>query len=160
MEQSPIGDESPYIQFDMIAIRQLELDYQNTIECIKELLPPVNWDSHLETRQYFLDEFNILLPNQRIETLKDLRAKYNDQEEEYELLSGLIELKRVQSIYRNYIQCIIRHSDSGGNIVLRYYNREWVLPNRQALPYTDAIRECIIKIVMTESRFDRPEKGE
>lgn len=153
MNTTATATDSPHIIFDMPAIYQLERDYEDTIDCILELLPDVNWNSQLETRQYFLDEFNILLENQRIETLKDLRTKFNDQEEEYELLSGLIELKKVQSIKRNYIDCIIRHSNIDGVVYLREYNGEWVLPNRQPLPYCEAITECIIKTVI-------PNKGD
>lgn len=137
------------ITYDIPAIIALQEDYQETIQYIEAVMPDVNWNSQLETRQFFLDEHNLLLQGHTIQYLKDTLA--NIDTEEYiddpetckEMLSGLIELKKLKSIIRNYTGNILRHHKDGV-YPLRLVNGEWMMQNKQPLSYCHEINECII----------------
>ena len=141
--------EAASITFDIPSIIALQKDYQETIEYILAVMPDVNWNSQLETRQYFIDEFNLLLHSQTIASLKNILA--NIEQQEYideadlccEMLSGLIEIKKLQSVIRNYTGNILRHHKDG-IYPLRQVNGEWVMQNKQPLSYCPEIKACII----------------
>lgn len=145
-------EKTKSITYDIPAIIALQEDYMATIDCITEEMPPVHWASQMETRQHFLDEHNLLLQGHTIQYLKDTLA--NLDTEEYidepdlccETLQGLIEIKKLTSIIRNYTSNILKHADEQGNYPLRFYNGEWVMRNRQPQSYLKEIQDCIISV--------------
>lgn len=145
---------NPYIIFDIPSILALKKQYEDNIEYIKAELPPVNWNSISDTVDYFKYEHNITLHGIKIAYLKSLLDTLDKQPEYYcrsiksvceaiEVLSGLIELFAIQSIKRNYIDCILRHQVDG-KVMLRDVDGKWMFPNKQPLPYATEIKECII----------------
>lgn len=142
-------EQTAYIKFDIIAIKQYQEDLLCTIQFIKDELPDVNWNSQVETRQYFADRFDIILHSQTISGLKELVETTNEEEyieypeEAIELLTGLIELKKLQSEDRNYLQNILKHEQKG-KVLLRYADNNYVMQNKRPLPYSKAIVECIV----------------
>ena len=142
-----------YIQFDMASIISYQNDLLSTIEFIKDELPDVNWNSTVETIYHFSHEYNIMLHSTKIAELKVVLEQSEDDdyyeyaeniEDAKEVLTGLIELKKLQSVVRNYTSNILRHADEHGVYPLRWFNNEWVMQNRQQLSYLDEIKACII----------------
>lgn len=143
-----MGEES-WIEFDIPQIIALKLDYERTIEFIKDELPDVNWNSYIEMREYFSTEHNIYFYSKKIANLKEMFDTI--EEEEYvrgvdeckEVLQGLIELKKLQSTVRNYLDNILKHNE-GGMYPLRLVDGEWRMQNKQPIFYSNAIKECVI----------------
>ena len=147
-------DEHAYIEFDIPAICQLKEDYEKTIEFIKDELPDINWNSITETSDYFRYEHNINLYSLSIVNLKELLNDIQDNDSEtieYAtdtdvccfVLTGLIELKKLQYTLRNYINNILKHNE-GGYYPLRKIDGQWRMMNKQPLSYLQEIQECVI----------------
>lgn len=140
--------ESMFIEFDMDEIRDLKYCYKQTMSLLIDELPDVNWNSLVETKQYFLNEHNLCLISTKIESLKE--TVDNIEEEEYlehvdecvETLLGLIEYYKLRYTIRNYLDNIIRH-EKDGKYPLRKFNNEWVMQNRQSLPYHPEIKAAM-----------------
>jgi hypothetical protein len=140
-----------YIEYDIDDLLDLRRDYCDTIEFILEELPDVNWNSRVETKEYFRDEYNVSPYSLKIADLIDLKDDLED--EEYtegnigqcrEELQGLIELYKLKYTIKNHIDCALKHQKDG-KVYLREVNGELRLPNRQPLTYSIDIQRCIKK---------------
>ena len=144
--------ELAWIQFDMASIIAYQNDLKSTISFILDELPDVNWNSLLETREYLLSNHNIYTRSLRIIDLFEL--KENLEQEEYpedidearEVLTGLIELKKLQFSIRNYTQNIIKHADEHGYYPLRLVDGVWLQQNKRSISYDPNIQECVIEM--------------
>ena len=142
-------NQGNWIEFDIASIVALKLDYEKTCEFIKDELPDVNWNSYTEMSDYFSTEHNIYFYSMKISHLKEMLD--NIEEEEYirdideckEVLQGIIELKKLQSTLRNYLNNILKHNE-GGIVYLREVDGRICMPNKQNLPYSPDILECVI----------------
>ena len=144
-----------YIQFDMASIISYQNDLLSTIEFIKDELPDVNWNSTVETIYHFSHEYNIMLHSTKIAELKVvLEQSEEDDYYEYaeniedakEVLTGLIELKKLQSSIRNHTQNIIKHADKNGYYPLRLVDGVWLQQNKRSISYDPNIQECVIEM--------------
>ena len=147
--------ETASITFDIPSIIALQKDYQETIEFIKDELPDVNWNSTVETIYHFSHEYNIMLHSTKIAELKVVLEQSEDDdyyeyaeniEEAKEVLTGLIELKKLQSSIRNHTQNIIKHADENGYYPLRLVDGVWLQQNKRSISYDPNIQECVIEM--------------
>ena len=145
------GDEltTPYIEFDMDEINELKLDYENTLEFITSELPEVNWNSRVETKSYFSDEYNVAINSLKIAELRDTISRLDEQE--YfegdrdrckDELTGLLELLKLKYTLHNYLDCILRHHTEG-RVYLRNIDGEWKMPNKQPISTNPELTRCI-----------------
>jgi hypothetical protein len=134
---------SKTITFDIIAIKELRRQYKETEETILELLPNINWNSRLEVKNYFLEEYSLKLTDCRMATLMYQREWASEGSGEWDDLNGLIELYRTQAVIRNYLDCILRHQ-VGGVVALREIDGQWLMPNKQPISTLQEITDCII----------------
>lgn len=130
-----------WIDFDIHKIKRLKNEYEELKQFILDELPPVNWNSILETKAYFSDTYWLDLVSTQIAYLQTFELDENNSFTSD--LAGLIELKKVQFFIRNYIDCILRH-EKNGRIHLRNIDGKWLMPNKQPLPYSSQIKDAII----------------
>ena len=105
-----------WIDFDMVEINRLKVEYEDLKQFIIDELPDVNWNSIQGTKAYFRDEHWLELESVQIAYLQTL-VNLEENNPWHDELCGLIELKKISSIIRNYLDCIIRHEKNGRCIV-------------------------------------------
>ena len=152
-----------YIDFDIDEVKELQDAYEETMNYILTTLPDVNWDSRLETSDYFTKEHNINFNSLKIAELQNMLDQLNDEnnffeyivepDEAIDTLSGLITYLKIKWEVRNYTGCILRHQKEG-RVILREIEGRYVMPNRQPLPYSQNILECI-----KETNYEELKKG-
>lgn len=137
--------------FDIDEINDLKTCYQQTIESILDELPDVNWNSPIETKAYFSDNYGIQLKSVQIEELQKARNLIQseegfivkEQEQLEEELNGVIELYKLKYTIRNYLDNIIKHNKNGV-IELREINGELRMPNKRMPPSSPDILACLL----------------
>ena len=134
--------EPKYIDFNIDDIRELQNDYLATLTFLREELPEVDWESRIEVKDYFKDEFGIKLKNVKISHLTDHIPFCEEDSEARWVLESLIAYMKVKYEIRNYTNCILRHHVEG-RLHLREINGQWFMPNRQPIVYSPNIKECI-----------------
>jgi len=132
------------LEFDLDEVRDLKDTYQRAIDYIIEELPPVNWDSRVEVKDFFRDTFHIKLPDLTIAHLSTYLQFYDENTESYSILVGILELYKLKYSIRNYLDCILRHQQDG-KVYLRQIGASWVFPNKQPLPKCEEILRCVKK---------------
>lgn len=133
----------PYIIFDMPAIYRLREVYETNLIHVKEQLPPVNWNSRDKTILFFKETFDLDLNNVRIDPLVEILNGLEHDSEVFDVLNGFVLYLKFKFTLKNYIDCIIRHNKDG-RVRLRYFQGQWVLPNRQPTSMNPEITECIV----------------
>lgn len=134
--------DTEYIEFDLDEVKDLKQDYIETIQSILALLPDINWNSRIETKNYFMEEYSLELPDCKISTLIFARDAFDPESDCFHDLQGVIELYKLKAIIKNYLECIERHHVDG-KVYLREMNGEWVFPNRQPVPQCPEILSCL-----------------
>jgi hypothetical protein len=143
-----------YLEVDLPELIRLKLSYESTIECLLDELPDVNWNSRVESHQYFLEEHNLCLLSFNLSDLKEIIYDFedylnsdgeyhNDPERALETLTTLIEIKKLQACLRNYINNILKWNE-GGIYPLRMVDGKWKFQNKQEICYDPNITNCII----------------
>lgn len=150
MSSSEVEFDQPYIEFDIDEIEDLKKDYEATMEFILEELPPVNWNSRVEAKAYFSDEYGIALYSLRLQDLSDTISQLGpfgygrgDIEQCKDELNGLLEYLKLKYTTHNYLDCILRHHKQG-KVYLRSVDGIWKLPNKQPVPQCPELTRCII----------------
>lgn len=136
-----------YLKFDIEKTIELVEDFTKSKQAIKEILPDVNWNSRLETINFFKLEFGLELTSLKIEELERVLEVLEQQgcyPERTDTLGLLIEYYKIHYIVRNYLLCILKHQKDG-IVTLRSWNDELVMPNRQPLPKMTEIVNLIIE---------------
>ena len=127
-----------WIEFDIDEVVELLTDYRATMITLKELLPDVNWDSRLETKDFFISEYEIYLKSLKISDIEhemNILANSNylneSGEQALEVLTLLREYLKLKYTCKNYLEMILRHNKEG-RVYLIEHNGQWVMPNRQS----------------------------
>lgn len=128
-----------YIEFSIPDIRELRSCYKQTEEFLLNELPDINWHSRLEIMNLFEYEYNIILKSLKISYLESIET--ND-EETREIIETYLKLLKIRYETKNYIDCILRH-EIDGIVYLRNHHDKIVMPNKQPLPYSPNILECV-----------------
>ena len=137
--------EEEWIKFDIDKLTQLQDDYQSTLSIIKASLPEINLNSRKQIVNFFEKSFKIELQSSRIKEISSYLLKFGENSEEYEIITGIILYFKMYYQLKNYITYILNHHEEG-MIQLRWYMGKWCLQNRQTLPYSKAIIDCITEI--------------
>ena len=150
----------PYIVFDVPKLQSLKIEFEESLRYTKLLLPgKINWNSHKQIIAFFSTHYGITLPNSKINTFAGQRSMYVHDPEMFDLLSGIIQLFKLKSIYQNYILCILRHLD-GDRLYLRSENSTWVMPNHRPLFTYDELWACVkhysAELILLVSSLNRP----
>ena len=149
----------PYIVFDVGKITALKEEFEASMAYVKQQLPEVNWNSPPQIKTYFKTSLQITLPDVKINTFDGQRSLYEHDPEMFDLLSGIIQLFKLKSIYQNYILCILRHLD-GDRLYLRSENSTWVMPNHRPLFTYDELWACVkhysAELIPLVSSLNRP----
>lgn len=133
----------PYLEFDLDEVKDLRSCYLATIDTLLKDLPDVNWNSRLEVKDYFLSEHDLVLDSLKISELHSLVEFLDEDSDEYDVLSGLVEYLKLKYTVKNYLDCILRHEDNG-KVYLRDVDGELRMPNKQPLSYSPDITDCLI----------------
>lgn len=150
----------PYIVFDVPKLQSLKIEFEESLRYTKLLLPgKINWNSHKQIIAFFSTHYGITLPNSKINTFAGQRSLYEHDPEMFDLLSGIIQLFKLKSIYQNYILCILRHL-YGDRLYLRSENSTWVMPNHRPLFTYDELWACVkhysAELIPLVSSLNRP----
>jgi len=128
-----------WIEFSIPDIRKLRNDYKQTEEFLLSELPDINWNSRLEILNLFEYEYGIIISSLRISYLENIETS---NEETREIIETYLKLLKIKYETKNYIDCILRH-EADGIVYLRKHHDKIVMPNKQPLPYSPNILECI-----------------
>jgi hypothetical protein len=136
-------DEKPFIDFDILKIKGLKDEYDENITFVLGELPlKVNWNSQPQVKSYFRESFGIELENVKIEHVFSHMEKLDHDSPAFDVINGFLLYLKYSYILKNYINCILRHEESG-RIMLRHFQGQWVLPNRRPLSGSPEIKSCI-----------------
>ena len=135
--------EEAWIKFDVVKLRQLKEHYEAAIESIKEQLPNINLNSKKELLNFFEKNLNIHLQTSRIKEIEACLSSYTHDQEEYYILLGVTYYFKLKYSLKNYINWVLKN-ESNGIIYLRHWWGDWVLGNKQPLPGSPEILECVI----------------
>lgn len=128
-----------WIKFSVQDIRELRNCYKQTEEFLLSELPDINWHSRLEIMNLFEYEYSIILKSLKISYLENIET---DNEEAKEIIETYLRLLKIRYEVKNYIDCILRH-EIDGIVYLRKHHDKIVMPNKQPLPYSPNILECV-----------------
>lgn len=131
-----------YIEFDMDKIYYLQSCYEGTLSILKDNLPSVNINSRTDIINFFNKAFNIELKSTKIVEIASHIKKYGENSEEKELIQAIVYYFKLKYAYKNYIQSILKH-EVNGQVRLRWYFGKLAFPNRQPLPYSMEILDCV-----------------
>lgn len=142
-----------WIEFDIPSIVALRKDYSGTMDFIKDELPDVNWESRIETKDYFSSTFGIFLDNTTVSTLKSYQSMTESfSEKAHFVLTGLIEYYKLKYTIRNYLDNILKHNVEGV-VNLRRENNQILMPNKRPLPTSPSITECIKNVSLNLTHY-------
>jgi hypothetical protein len=137
-------EERPYIDFDILKIKDLKERYEENQKFIAEGLPcGVNFNSPKQIREVLGKRLDITTENVKIEALERYRDLYDHDSEAFDFMNGLVLFLKNKYMLNNYINCILKHEENG-RVYLRHERGEWVLPNKRPLSESPEIKECII----------------
>jgi hypothetical protein len=138
------GEERPYIDFDILKIKDLKERYEENLKWIAEEIPAViNFDSPKQIKSLLEERLDITMESVKISLLEAYREEQDHDSEAYDLLNGLVLYLKQKFTLANYINCILKHEENG-RVYLRHERGEWVLPNKRPLSESPEIKECII----------------
>ena len=143
-ERVRIQEEPQYVDFCIPDIQELQNDYLATIDFLLDELPDVNWNSRIEVKDFFGD-CGIDLKDLQIRTVQSelISAISYEQKDLAEILGAYLSYLKTKYEVKNYTSCILKHNIDG-RLYLRKHNNEWVMPNKQPLPYSQNILECVL----------------
>ena len=140
----PGGDEKPFIDFDILKIKGIKEEYENNLAFVLGELPQsVNWNSHPQVKSYFRESFGIVLDNVKIEHVFSHMENLDHDSPAFDAINGFLLYLRYSYTLKNYINCILKHEESG-RIMLRHFQGQWALPNRRPLSGSPEIKSCIL----------------
>jgi len=131
-----------WIKFDIEKVLELKDTYCEVMEFVQQDVF-FNLNSVNQIKNYFDQQFNIILPNTKIATFQTIMNVFNGFDSPLYLISEqiIVYLKAKYTI-KNYISYILDH-ENDGIITLRNTNGKLTL-GRQPLSYNDEIKQCII----------------
>ena len=135
------NDERPFIEYDMEKIYALKEEYELNLKFIEENLPPINWNSPKQIKALFMQALEISLENVTISHVQSFMDRYDHDSEEFDLINGAVLYLKTKFTLNNYINCIVKHNDSG-RIYLRKERGAWLLPNKRPLSTSPEIKQC------------------
>jgi len=135
---------SEWILFDIEGVRQLRGIYVEAMASIRADLPNINLNSRREIINFFEKTFQITLQSSRIAEITSHLNKFKDDSKEYEIILGIIYYFKMKYAVKNYLDCILKH-EKKGVVELRTYFGSITMPNRQPLPKSPEILECVIE---------------
>lgn len=138
------NDERPFIEYDMEKIYALKEEYELNLKFIKENLPPINWNSPKQIKALFMQALEISLKNVTISHVQSFMDRYDHDSAEFDLINGAVLYLKTKFTLNNYINCIVKHNDSG-RIYLRKERGAWLLPNKRPLSTSPEIQQCEIR---------------
>lgn len=135
-------ENKPFIDWDILKVKSLKDDYNENMRLIKEFLPEeVNWDSPKKVKEFITEVLDIPLENVRIDTLAGVMETLDHDSESFDIINGYTMYLRQKYSISNYLDCILRHHESG-RVYLRHHEGQWVLPNRRPLSGSPEIIAC------------------
>ncbi len=137
--------QQEWIMFDIAKIKQLKEDYDNTIAVIKESLPEINLNSSKQIVNFFEKTFQIELKSARIKEISAHLDEFHEDSEEREIIDGIVHYYKMYYTVKNYLDYIIKHNEAGV-MVLREYMGQLCFQNRQRVPYSPDIINCITRV--------------
>lgn len=137
-------EEPPFIDYNILMIKDLKERYEDTKKWILGELPKINWDSQKQIKSLFSETLEITLENVTIEHVQELLGRYDHDSEEFDLVNGLILYLKTKYTLNNYINCVLKHNENG-RVYLRHEQGEWVLPNKRPLSGSPEIKECVTR---------------
>ena len=133
-----------YIKFDIEKIQGLKETYTDAMSIIKDGLPDINLNSTKNIINFFEKTFRIQLSSIRIKEIARYLSAYKEDSEEHEIITGIVYYFKMKYLLKNYIDSVLRH-EKQGVVELRRYMGRLALPNRQPLPYSHEVIDCIIE---------------
>jgi hypothetical protein len=130
-----------YLVFNIPKVKQLRDDYEAAMEAIKENLPNINLNSKKEIISFFEKTFQIKLESSKIKDITKALRYFDSDSEEYDLILGVIYFYKMKYMVKNYLNCILKHHVDGVVQLREYFGL--ALPNRQRLPYSEEVIDCI-----------------
>ena len=132
-----------WIEFNIDALYELKCTYLAAQDAIKEQLYGLDPNSKKQIKQYFADFLDIQLENVKISTLERALLLFDSDSEEFNFTNGIIYYLKLKYSLKNYIDYILKHHQEG-KIYLRDINGDWRFPNRQPVPSSPELQQCII----------------
>lgn len=132
-----------WIKFDIARLRQLKEHYEQASEVIKDQLPHINLNSQKQVIDFFEKNLNIHLQTARIKEIEKHLQHFSHDQEEYYTLLGVSYFFKIKYSLKNYINYVLKN-EVDGIIVLQHWWGEWTLKNKQPLPKSPEVLECVI----------------
>ena len=133
-----------WIRFDVEKLKELKEVYEEAMYSIAEQLPKMNLNSRKEVIQFFGESLNIELQSSRIKEIESHLTKFTTDQEEYYILLGVTYYYKIKYSLKNYINHILS-KENNGIVYLRHWWGNWVMPNKQPLPASPEILDCVIE---------------
>jgi len=142
-EFGPMEDERPYIDFNILLIKELKERYEENLKFIKEMLPvDINLNSPKQIKSLLEERLEMIIDSVTIVAIEGYRDLYEHDSEEFDLCNGLVLYLKQKFTVNNYLNCILKHHENG-RVYLRHEQGAWVLPNKRPISESPEIRECV-----------------
>jgi len=120
-------------------IREKESLLYTMQEIAKEF--PFDPVSNKQVKRHF-ENFGIYLPDLRIFTLECIAYRLHEEDDNYYLLTGLMEYYKIKYLLRNYVNHVLK-KQIDGLYHLREEGGKLLMQNKRPLPYSDVILSCV-----------------
>ena len=133
-------DNGPWLKFDIEKTSELIQVYESTIDFILEDLPKINWNSPKQIVAMLEKELGVSVRNAKIQTIASCIDEADDR---YEMIQGIVYFLKLKFCIKNYLNPIIK---ADGLITLRKEGSVYLMPNKQPLPYSGEVWDCLIEV--------------
>ena len=127
-----------------INVDKLVREKDELIYTMKEIAEEFPFDpvSNKQVKRYF-ENYGFDLPDLRSISLEALAYRLDQTDDNFYLLTGLIEYYKIKYLLRNYVNHILKRQEDG----LYHFREEsghLLMQNKRPLPYSDVILSCVI----------------
>jgi hypothetical protein len=137
-------EDTPFIDFNIQMVKDLKERYEENLKFIESELPSdCEWNRPKEVIAWMKNNFDIQLESVKIAHVLSYLEKFDHDSVAFDVINGYVLYLKTKYTLANYINCIIKHEQSG-RVYLRHEQGEWVLPNKRPTSESPEIRECIV----------------